>query len=166
MVERCHRPNRPLHARVDERRRAVAKSTRRARLILVGVVLALVAVSVPLAGPVWEWVTTKETSKLETIDGHEVLWTRAASRWDAKGPGRVVSYYTENGFKRVEGEWRHGGIFHAFTMWNFDGTVRLQQRDPDKHPRFSRQSPPWWWGVTDQTEPTAPWWKGGEKQGD
>ena len=128
-------------------------------MILVAVVLALVAVSVPLASPVWYWVMTKETSILETMDGHEVRGMRAASRWDAKGPGRVVSYYTENGFKAFEGEWRRGKAFLTLTMWNFDGTVRLQQRDPDEAPRFAKQSPPWWWGVTDQTNPTAPWWK-------
>ena len=22
----------------------------------------------------------------------------------------------------------------------------------------SKDCPPWWWGVEDQTEPTAPWW--------
>ncbi len=25
-------------------------------------------------------------------------------------------------------------------------------------PAVWNRSPPWWWGVTDQTEPTAPWW--------
>ena len=35
---------------------------------------------------------------------------------------------------------------------------------PDEDGNFlsaarDNHSPPWWWGVTDQTGPTAPWWE-------
>ena len=55
------------------------------------------------------------------------------------------------------------------TRWNFDGTVSLQRRNYkldrtkkvvgyDYLPGQWRESSPWWWGITDQTKPTAPWW--------
>ena len=74
------------------------------------------------------------------------------------------SYFAETGFNHYEkidigwGEWR-------FTEWNFDGTVRCQFYQYEGGHWNERVHPPWWWNATDQTEPTAPWWKGGEKQG-
>ena len=34
----------------------------------------------------------------------------------------------------------------------------LDYRDQSQ-PVETKDAPPWWWGVTDQTEPTAPWWE-------
>ena len=48
-----------------------------------------------------------------------------------------------------------GGCIMRRTWWRFDGTVEAQEfwgQSPE-----SKAAPPWYWGVTDQTEPTAPW---------
>ena len=71
--------------------------------------------------------------------------------------GRGISYYKKNGYKAMEFH-RHGG-----TAWQLNGNVLMQvQYRSDAGHRLGtpqqRGGPPWWWGVEDQTEPTAPWW--------
>ena len=49
------------------------------------------------------------------------------------------------------------------TEWHPDGSVRHQRRlffdeSGETVREQARESPPWWWGVTDQTEPTMPEW--------
>ena len=58
---------------------------------------------------------------------------------------------------------RSAGPFR-YTIWNFDGTIQHQRPyyGDDVRKQERRKAPPWLWGVTDQTEPTAPWWN--EKQ--
>ncbi len=54
-------------------------------------------------------------------------------------------------------------------MWEAPLTFNTDDGEPPETPKHTdecydeeKRSPPWWWNVTDQTEPTAPWWKGGE----
>ncbi len=58
--------------------------------------------------------------------------------------------------KAVEGG-THGWVV-SYTVWNFDGTVKFQWRLANRITLEQKTTPPWWWGVIDQTKPTAPWW--------
>ncbi len=112
-------------------------------------------------GPSAPWWSEKETLKNgynEYVDvwGHKIRGPFTETR-RANEPRQWVFYYVDSGFKAEEGE--EAGMYSKKTVWNFDGTVRDQIR-PDGHPR---SDPPWWWGVTDQTEPTAPWWNEKDK---
>ncbi len=63
--------------------------------------------------------------------------------------------------KAAEGEINGWVVSH--TLWNLDGTVKFQLRRLDPNGTLEdKTTPPWWWNVKDQTEPTAPWWN--EKQ--
>ncbi len=44
------------------------------------------------------------------------------------------------------------------TSWNADGTVNRQAFRSADGLEEERDSPPWLWAVTDQTEPTMPAW--------
>ena len=76
--------------------------------------------------------------------------------------GRTAIYYVENGFLAEEA-WFENGLPFKMIRWNFDGTVQLQKWLDENGKQQQRESPPWLGNVTDQTEPTAPWWKGGER---
>ena len=71
-------------------------------------------------------------------------------------------WYVENGYKA--GEFLKVDGILRITDWHIDGTVAGQilevgdDRAVDSIKGGSKTEPPWWWGVTDQTEPTAPWW--------
>ena len=90
-----------------------------------------------------------------------VFEERDSAWWTGKRYGTVTTYYTENGFKA--GETVIDGDKTRITKWRFDGTVFSQLEGTfDSHGNVVdmkvNNSPPWWWGVTNQTEPTAPWW--------
>ncbi len=164
MVVERHRPNRPIDSRVDERRRAVAKSSRRARLILLGVVLALGLVVAGMPEGVWHSLT----SRIQTMDfvshGHAVRsWERVA--WLGGLVGDSQWFFVVTGFKAGEEKQASPNYeteMHT-TEWHPDGSIMSQCRttwDTNGFPHNEwNTSPPWWWNVTDQTEPTAPWWK-------
>ncbi len=90
------------------------------------------------------------------VDDHAVCGWATVKRWTDPPVqhGNLVCYIGENGFKAKEEEYKDGDATKG-TEWNFDGTVSRQIRSPWGR---GRTSPPWWWGVKDQTEPTAPWW--------
>ena len=151
---------------------------KRGRLALAIVAIAGVALCVSLwvnEGPLyWLVMTKKEYSTQDsysdkTGEPHPVQFDVSMTRWTKPGirHGKVVGYYLENGFKAGQVEFRMGRQTSA-TCWNFDGTVWFQTGEllektyppSEQHsrPRQKKWSPPWLWGVTDQTEPTAPWW--------
>ncbi len=75
----------------------------------------------------------------------------------------MVDFYVENGFKAREIENKDGEPYQG-TAWHLDGAVAEQFWDSDSDGTLSnsgehKASPPWWWNVKDQTEPTAPWIK-------
>ena len=88
---------------------------------------------------------------------------RFNNRWTGEPYGRTVHYYLSNGMKAVEEEYENG-VGVKWTRWNEDGSVDAQSRFHQSSPVTGRpayelkRSPPWWWNVTGQTEPTAPWW--------
>ena len=75
-------------------------------------------------------------------------------------PVRQLFWYVETGF-RAEDRLIEGGRGVRETRWNLDGTVQSQDPwvDPVDGQRKHKRSPPWLWGVEDQTHPSAPWWK-------
>ena len=71
--------------------------------------------------------------------------------------GQVVLYYVDSGLKAIEGTFAHGKAMKV-TWWRFDGLTVFQGRAKADSPVTENiYGPPWLWGVTDQTEPTAPW---------
>ena len=147
---------------------------KRGRLALVLILTAVAILCTSLwvqEGPLWRWVMLKrvpfETLLPTSFEGHERVGWVTVKRWSSleterfKQPifhGPAVLYYRENGFKAAEGEAKNG-VFIRTTLWDIDGTVRIQdESDEQGMPIEGRASPPWHWGVTDQTEPTAPWW--------
>ena len=71
---------------------------------------------------------------------------------------KSTCYYLENGMVAAE-NWNDDGSISCFnkTLWGFDGNVFLQTRITEDGFEY-RHSPPWWWGVHDQTEPKDPVW--------
>ncbi len=150
---------------------------RRSHLVLAVILVAVVVVVILLValwvneGPLWRWVMLKRVDhegyhgyfvSLVIINGHFPPPTRGwktVKRWTDHPIwyGKMVLYYVETGMKSAEGEIYAGPSSHA-TLWNLDGTIQQQRRvDPNRYWEV-KDAPPWWWPVTDQTEPTAPWW--------
>ena len=76
--------------------------------------------------------------------------------------GTSIMFYEENGYKAMEGLWRNGTAIKS-TSWNPDGTISNQHRYnwqdvPGQQWDEMKTSPPWWWGVEDQTSPSDPQW--------
>ena len=93
---------------------------------------------------------------VQDIDGHPVKgWVTVLRGHLLVYHGESVVWYVENGMKAWEVFHEHDRIVFS-TNWDFHGRVTLQIL----HGTF-RRTPPWLWGVTDQTEPTAPWWEEG-----
>ena len=82
--------------------------------------------------------------------------------------GRTVMWVVETGFLRGDGEYRDDRPLRV-TTWDYDGRVWMQQiASPDGREASAwrvemRLSPPWLWGVTDQTEPSMPAWMKDDK---
>ena len=152
-------------------------NSRRARLILVVLAIGLVAIGTAVWEPLYWWATSRrifvEDSTAETGAFSDPLtggarveypaWrTYGVARWSAKKElhGRVVVYYKPNGFL-AESSLHRNGIWIRGTYWRIDGAVNYQFRNSGENIQ-RKKSPPWWWNVTAQTEPTAPWWRGGK----
>ncbi len=133
---------------------------RRAKLVLLVLAVALVGLGVWAWEPLWMWATTKTVTRppaTRNWDGLRVRSYAIVKRWRDFPPERTVEFYEKTGFKSMEVEWRAAPF--RWTTWNVDGSVAEQnQADIDGHPIIHRDSPPWLWGVTDQTEPTMPAW--------
>ena len=146
----------------------MASRTRRAKVVLGVIAVALVGLGVWAWEPVWMWATTRDSlgwgSASWQEPGKEVQ--RAVVRlsiWNGKKHGKTRAWYVESGTLASEGDYRNGSPV-SVTHWNNDGTVREQRgwRDGVRLPK--RTSPPWLWGVTDQTEPTMPEWMQDDEQ--
>ncbi len=139
---------------------------RRARLVLVLVVLGVVGLGVFAWDPVYWWVMTERIHVETTLgsfghgDGGLVRGWYSPPRgtdngWAVLGrPGRL--WYVETGYKAMV-QSRQG-----VTYWNPDGTVKCQLKAPIDG--LSNDSPPWLWGVTDQTAPSMPAWMKDDEQ--
>ena len=125
-----------------------------------GVVLGLVVVGVLGWEPLYTWATTRILPWEGNLRGYEVrgYWRFVRG---TSGPavqhGPSSLWYVSTGFRFRE-VYFDNNLYVKGTRWNPDGTVAAQY-DKDLG---EKTSPPWLWGETDQTEPTAPWWKGGK----
>ena len=153
-------------------------TSRRARLVLVLVVLGVVGVGVFAWEPLYWWVIT-ETVPLTVVrplstwnEGHRVRGRVQVRRGTHMLHGRFVTYFLETGLKSAEAEWRNDMLWRA-TSWNLDGKVKHQgwnrqlENNPDLADNTTAEyklSPPWWWNATDQTAPSMPAWMKDDEQ--
>ena len=151
-------------------------SKRMGKFALLVIVLAMTVLAISNWEPVWMLVMLKripiERAVSSLIHVEQSQFTQPVRGWwtvkrwhrpsEGAAHGRGITFYVENGMKAEEVEWKHGHLDH-FTRWNPDGTISHQVRFYDDQGRrielTRRDSPPWWWGVIDQTGPTAPWLK-------
>ena len=136
----------------------MASRTRRAKVALGVIALAVIGLGVWAWEPVYWWVTARDIPS-EWIDiAHPLRGWRGYRKW---GPevlhGRCVYYYVETGFVARDAMYKHGNLVTK-TSWRLDGTVQSQQRMIRTGSVQFKSSPPWWWSVQDQTSPSAPAW--------
>ena len=135
---------------------------RRAKLVLLVLAIAFVGLGVWAWEPVYLGVTTKHIWSEFRQDGHAVRGWEWVRRWTLLSDHpKAMFWYVETGFKACAYE--HSPIL-CVTDWHVDGTVKLQQwtvpgGKPTRGRRIETKStPPWRWGVTDQTAPSMPAW--------
>jgi len=144
----------------------IGSSRRAAKLILATLAMAVIVLGVSAWEPVWMFVTTTTefvskttagpfpspiTSPVANLTFFEVRGWVIRDRWGDKEVRSTVFWYVATGFKLSETTDR------GITYWNPDGTVRCQFPLDTGYGKTST-SPPWLWGVIDQSEPNAPWW--------
>ncbi len=159
----------------------MGQGARRGKVVALVLAVALVAVAVPLAVPVWWWVSTTRVEMSSHIPGRPLLFRsqrisgwRTVKRWsrpDVQGPpssqadlyyshGKSVAFYSESGFKAWEADCVQGRPIH-FTVWSLEGKVLYQDLyEYNSGSRVCQQvsSPPWRWSVGDQMAPSDPQW--------
>ncbi len=147
---------------------------KRSRLALVLILLAVAGLVTSLwvgEGPLWRLVMLKRVpvskyypfARTPSFERHPVRGWMTVRRWGRDGSssamptpyGNAVGYYTESGFKAVE--WHHTKNESRGTYWNPEGIIFRQRREGEESQM--RLAPPWSWDMTNQTEPTAPWWE-------
>ncbi len=146
---------------------------RRARLVLVLVVLGVVGVGVVVREPVSLWLLTVEvpyetTPNSREVSGQHVRGVKRVTRWGDPGQlhGPKVAWHVETGFLAHEEEHSFGRLIRA-TFWHPHGKVFFQlPEQPTKQvePYSANDSPPWLWNVTDQTAPSMPAWMKDDEQ--
>ena len=151
-----------LSLSLASRRRLVPmKKPRRATLVLWIVVVAIALVTTSLwlnEGPLWRWVILKRVDEeySDPVTGHVLRGWQIRLRFrDLSYWREAKMWYVKNGY--LAQDW-HKGFESRVTSWNLDGTVRNQVIHRPDDPTTLKKTPPWLWGVTAQTEPTAPWW--------
>ena len=153
-------------------------TSRRARLVLVLVVLGVVVLVLWAWEPLYDYVSLRrllvDEATFEVIAvsqtsvfggdfgtwaGHPVRGWIMEDRWTGEY-GYLVGYYLETGMMALDEN-------PTSTVWKLDGAVLCQYRFYDEtgaKVKERKYSPPWWWGVTDQTVPSMPeWMKDDEK---
>ena len=139
----------------------MGQGARRGKVVALLVALALVAVAVPLAEPVWTWVTTKRAARSRVaLDGHELRGYVDVNRWSG-GSRRVETFwFARRGLKAFVRKRREGHVLRR-TTWDIEGKLIQQYRlldDSGNEVWEFRNGPPWWWGVKDQASPSMPEW--------
>ena len=133
----------------------------RSRLLLAIILTAVAVLFVSLwvsEGPLWrismlEWVEGSREYPHRPY-GHVIRWGEKAGRKH----GLWLDYHM-NGFLKEKAGYRYGLSHGLRTRWNELGWVTGQDSHNNGRPVDLRSEPPWWDGVSDQTEPTAPWWE-------
>ncbi len=155
----------------------MASRTRRTRVVLAVVALAVIGLGVWRGEAVYWLVTTRTVvtwyspsvdirtpeGVIQTREKHAARGIDRYSRWTGKAHGWSRNWYTETGKLRCETKLHDGGLVRL-TAWRFDGSVDKQIRSTGPSnsngstPVEEKTKAPWWWGVTAQTEPTMPAW--------
>ena len=156
-------------------RTVVGQRMKRPLLLLVIIFVAITALFVSLwvgEGPLWRMVMLKEPWSIFTVnEGPEYFQTEGyvpVTRWPmTRWPierriryvhGSFVTWHPSTGFKAVQAVCDYGSSVRQ-TIWYPDGRVLMQSRGHKGDADYEEmKSPPWWWGVQDQTEPTSPRW--------
>ncbi len=134
----------------------MASRPRRAKVALGVIVLAVIGLGGCTRTMFIEWRNAStDGSEPASLRGWEILGR------SGKGAQRRVVFHARTGFKVKEGSYESDGIHE--TWWRVDGRV-LSQSSVDVVPTgqkvtfFRKTSPPWRWGVADQTAPSMPEW--------
>ena len=145
---------------------------KRPRLLLAVILLAVITLLAALwvnEGPLWRWVMLEKVmiqSPARYLPRNSPWTKRVAgfksiNRWTKTEHGRLVFFDLESGRQVQEQVWSKGSCIRI-TKWSPRGTLYMQSRTRNEFgetiPAETTTSPPWWWGVENQTEPTAPWW--------
>ncbi len=121
-----------------------------------------------------EWLELKLTETVDVVavpghesefEGHPIRSLSTLRRWSPQTRhGKTVVYYLETGMKCYQCQYEDGRCLR-YTMWDFDGKVRHQRWyvDEDGEVLVGQEegrkfTPPWLWGVTDQTATSMPEW--------
>ena len=94
-------------------------------------------------------VTIPKTEEVHTVGGYARVHKRSNEMQLRTG------WYLETGFIGEEVTSWHPELRQ--TWYTRDGRVADQFSVSADGTAEERHQPPWWWGVTDQAEPTAPW---------
>ena len=131
------------------------------RLALLGLVFAFAGIGVWRGPALWRMATTKVVYELES--GGLVVESRV-HRWRTNDYGFP---YVVSSSIWVSSGWlltRRDNLNRRVTTWS-EGSIYSQREGVLLGPpSVLRFEPPWRWGETDQTEPTAPWVLAGETQ--
>ena len=128
----------------------MANRPRAARVALGCVGIALIALAVFAWKPLFDWVSLV---RVPSGGDHLRGWV-VTDRWSGRRTERRV-WYAGTGFLYMDFSRRQG--VPGFTVWDPDGTPRVQIRFRSGRSE-ARYSPPWWWGKADQTASSAPAW--------
>ena len=136
---------------------------KRGRLVLVIILVAVAALVTALwvnEGPLWRLVMLKRLPlEFSTAEGHKVRGWGMIKRSDSESYGWSVMWYVESGYRAII-VFYVDGVPDRGVTWDVEGKVTEQVTTPEEGSGVwaANESAPWWWGVTDQTKPTAPWW--------
>ena len=137
---------------------AALKSTGRSKVILAGLIFALIGAGFWRGADVWIWATTKvvyiKNSFRNEVDSVTLL---RIHRWIEHGeddPLIVLEccWRLETGMPSHR-TYTYSDLSWRRTEWRTNGTVYQQRLRSGE----VRGKPPWLWGDSDQSEPTAPW---------
>ena len=92
---------------------------------------------------------------IDWVDDHRgrIVGWKSFWRWGDQREYTFQTWYVDSGFRET---WSWRGRQRE-TSWRVDGTLSMQS-----HGVYDRMSPPWKWGQSDETEPSAPWVRAGE----
>ena len=129
---------------------------RRAKLVLLVLAVAIVGLGVWQGENLYWWATTyrKWRDSEDPFRG----WARY-DRWgDYKDQRHGITrmWHPSTGYLGSEVVFEDGAPLTG-TVWRTDGTIEMQYWDA-KGKDNEKRSGPWWWDVTDQTEPSIPEW--------
>lgn len=152
-------------------------TSRRARLTLAALVLAVAGLSVFVGRPLYQWAITQrllvETRTFSPAREEFPLYEDAVSRGfktvarraphDQHGIEKV--WFVGSGFLASE-SWFENGDRIRHTQWRVDGSVLHQTGPGPVESGFLRRrvEPPWLWNVTDQRTPSIPAWMRDEER--